>query len=180
MNILFMTIGRMENIEDHTIYCDLLRCFRDHGYSVYTISPREKSTGLETEYKNENGVCMLHIQTGNITKTSNLIEKGISTISIESIFIKGIKKCFKDVKFDLILYSTPPITFCNAIEYVKKRDNAKTYLLLKDIFPQNAVDIGIMQKTGIKGLIYKFFCKKEKKLYSISDCIGCMSQVNVD
>lgn len=180
MNILFMTIGRMENIEDHTIYCDLLRCFRHHGHSVYTISPREKSTGLETEYKNENGVCMLHIQTGNITKTSNLIEKGISTITIESIFIKGIKKYFKDVKFDLILYSTPPITFCNAIEYVKKRDKAKTYLLLKDIFPQNAVDIGIMQKTGIKGLIYKFFRKKEKKLYSISDRIGCMSQANVD
>lgn len=180
MNILFMTIGRMENIEDHTIYCDLLRCFRDHGHSVYTISPREKSTGLETEYKNENGVCMLHIQTGNITKTSNLVEKGISTISIESVFIKGIKKYFKGVKFDLILYSTPPITFCNAIEYVKRRDGAKTYLLLKDIFPQNAVDIGIMQKTGIKGLIYRFFRKKEKKLYSISDRIGCMSQANVD
>ena len=53
-------------------------------------------------------------------------------------------------------------------------------MLLKDIFPQNAVDIGIMQKTGIKGLIYKFFRKKEKKLYSISDRIGCMSQANVD
>ena len=87
---------------------------------------------------------------------------------------------FADIKFDLILYSTPPITFYKAIEYVKKRDGAKTYLLLKDIFPQNAVDLGMMSKTGLKGLIYKYFRKKEKKLYAISDKIGCMSQANVD
>lgn len=180
MNILFITIGRMENIEDHTIYCDLLRCFRDHGHDVYTISPYEKNTGRETDYQYENGVHMLHVRTGNITGTSNLIEKGIATLSIESIFIRNIKKYFNNVKFDLILYSTPPITFCNAIRFVKNRDHARTYLLLKDIFPQNAVDIGMMKKTGIKGLIYKFFRMKEKKLYSISDRIGCMSQANVD
>ena len=180
MNILFITIGRMENIEDHTIYCDLLRCFRDHGHDVYTISPYEKNTGRETDYKHENGVHMLHVRTGNITGTSDLIEKGIATLSIESIFIRNIKKYFNNVKFDLILYSTPPITFCNAIRFVKNRDHARTYLLLKDIFPQNAVDIGMMKKTGIKGVIYKFFRMKEKKLYFISDRIGCMSQANVD
>lgn len=180
MNILFITIGRMENIEDHTIYCDLLRCFRDHGHDVYTISPYEKNTGRETDYKHENGVHMLHVRTGNIKGTSNLIEKGIATLSIESIFIRNIKKYFNNVKFDLILYSTPPITFCNAVRFVKNRDDARTYLLLKDIFPQNAVDIGMMKKTGIRGLLYKFFRTKEKKLYSISDRIGCMSQANVD
>ncbi len=29
MNVLFMTIGKMDDIEEHTIYCDLLRYFRD-------------------------------------------------------------------------------------------------------------------------------------------------------
>ena len=62
------------------------------------------------------------------------------------------------------MYSTPPITFCRAVDYVKKRDNAQTYLLLKDIFPQNAVDIGMMSKQGIKGILYKFFREKEKRL----------------
>ena len=96
------------------------------------------------------------------------------------LFIRGIKKYFADVKFDLVIYSTPPITFCNAIKYVKKRDGAKTYLLLKDIFPQNAVDIGMMTKSGFKGCLYQFFRNKEKKLYATSDRIGCMSQANVD
>lgn len=52
--------------------------------------------------------------------------------------------------------------------------------MLKDIFPQNAVDIGMITKTGIKGLLYKYFRKKEKKLYRISNRIGCMSQASVD
>ena len=92
----------------------------------------------------------------------------------------AIKKYFADVKFDLVLYPTPPVTQVTTVEYVKKRDGAKSYLLLKDIFPQNAVDIGMMKKTGPKSILYKMFRKKEEKLYKISDYIGCMSQANVD
>ena len=180
MNVLFMTIGKMDNIEEHTIYCDLLRYFRDAGHSVYTISPYEKRTGLQTAYEEKNGIHMLHVRTGNVTGMVSLIEKGLAQLSIEPIFIKAIKKYYSNVKFDLVMYSTPPITFCNAIEYVKRRDNAKTYLLLKDIFPQNAVDIGRMSKSGIKGPLYKFFSNKEKKLYGLSDYIGCMSPANVE
>ena len=180
MNVLFMTIGKMDNIEEHTIYCDLLRYFRDAGHSIYTISPYEKRTGLQTAYEEKNGIHMLHVRTGNVTGMVSLIEKGLAQLSIEPIFIKAIKKYYSNVKFDLVMYSTPPITFCNAIEYVKRRDNAKTYLLLKDIFPQNAIDIGMMSKSGIKGILYKFFRNKEKKLYGLSDYIGCMSPANVE
>lgn len=180
MNVLFMTIGKMDNIEEHTIYCDLLRYFRDAGHSVYTISPYEKRTGLQTAHEEKNGIHMLHVRTGNVTGMVSLIEKGLAQLSIEPIFIKAIKKYYSNVKFDLVMYSTPPITFCNAIDYVRRRDNAKTYLLLKDIFPQNAVDIGMMSKSGIKGILYRFFRNKEKKLYRISDYIGCMSPANVE
>ncbi|MBQ2757137.1 MAG: glycosyltransferase WbuB, partial [Clostridia bacterium] len=164
----------MKNIEDHAIYTDLLRCFRDNGHQVYTVSPNEKRTGLKTALSAADGVHMLHVAIGNIT-SCGMIEKGISTLRIETQFLKAIKKYFKDVKFDLVLYSTPPITFAKVIRYVKKRDGAKTYLLLKDIFPQNAVDLGMMAKHGPQGLLYHFFRRKEKKLYAISDRIGCMS-----
>lgn len=179
MNILFLTIGRMQSIETHGIYPDLLRSFRDQGHKIYTVSPYEKRTGLKTELVDENGTQMLHVSIGNITKC-NIIEKGISTLQIESKFRSAIKKYFKGVKFDLVMYSTPPITFAKVIKYIKKRDGARTYLLLKDIFPQNAVDIGMMTKSGVKGILYKFFRNKEKKLYAFSDRIGCMSQANVD
>ena len=63
------------------------------------------------------------------------------------------------------------------IDFVKKRDNAYSYLLLKDIFPQNAVDMKMLKEGGF---IHKQFVKKEKKLYQISDTIGCMSPANVN
>lgn len=65
----------------------------------------------------------------------------------------------KDTTIDLVLYSTPPITLNKSIKYIKNHYHAKTYLLLKDIFPQNAVDLGMFSK---KGLIHKYFRIKEK------------------
>jgi len=94
--------------------------------------------------------------------------------------MRAIKKHFGKVKFDLITYSTPPITFTKVIEWAKRNNpKAVTYLQLKDIFPQNAVDLGMMSKTGAKGVLYRRFRKKEERLYEISDWIGCMSPANV-
>lgn len=179
MNILFLTLIDFNTIDEPGIYQDLLREFANHGHKVFAISPVERRKNQETKLLETDKATILKLKIGNTQKT-NIIEKGISTISIEPLLIAAIKKYFSDVKFDLVIYSTPPITFCNAIEFVKKRDGAKTYLLLKDIFPQNAVDLGMMSKSGIKGLIYRVFRKKEKKLYRMSDYIGCMSQANVD
>lgn len=179
MKVLFLTLLDFDSLDERNIYTDLLREFVKHGHNLFVISPVERRKNQETKLLKTDKATILKLKIGNTQKT-NIIEKGISTISIEPQFIAGIKKYFSDVKFDLVIYSTPPITFCNAIEYVKKRDGAKTYLLLKDIFPQNAVDLGMMSKSGIKGLIYKVFRNKEKKLYRISDYIGCMSQANVD
>ena len=179
MNVLFLTLVGFESIQNRNLYSDLLREFVKNGHKVYVISPIERRANKETYIISEENATILRLRIGNTQKT-NLIEKGISTLLIEPQFKAGIKKYFSDVKFDLVLYSTPPITLVSAIEYVKKRDGAKTYLLLKDIFPQNAVDLCIMGKTGLKGLLYRYFRRKEKKLYSISDRIGCMSQANVD
>lgn len=179
MNVLFLTLLDFNSIDERNIYTDLLREFVKQKHNLFVISPVERRKKQGTKLLKTDKVEILKLRIGNTQKT-NIIEKGISTISIENQFIYGIKTFFSDVKFDIIIYSTPPITFCNAIKFVKKRDNAKTYLLLKDIFPQNAVDIGIISKSGLKGIFYRIFRNKEKKLYSISDTIGCMSQANVD
>lgn len=179
MNVLFLTLLSFDSLQERNIYTDLLREFVKNGHEVYVISPSEKRENKPTHVVKEDHATILRLQIGNTQKT-NIIEKGISTLLIEPQFKAGIKKYFSDVKFNLVLYSTPPITLVSAVEYAKKRDGAKTYLLLKDIFPQNAVDIGIMSQTGVKGLLYKHFRRQEKKLYRISDRIGCMSQANVD
>jgi glycosyltransferase involved in cell wall biosynthesis len=179
MNVLFLSLMGYSSIKNRDIYTDLLREFIRQGHEVYVVSPAEKRQGIETGLIKEENSTILRVKTGNIQKT-NIIEKGISTVMLEPQFVAAIKKYFSDIKFDLVLYSTPPITIAKAVEYVKKRDNATTYLMLKDIFPQNAVDIGMMTTSGLKGLLYKSFRAKEKKLYALSDYIGCMSQANVD
>jgi glycosyltransferase involved in cell wall biosynthesis len=176
MKILFLTLARIETIELQGIYPDLLRKFRDSGHEVTVVSPTERKYGDKTKYTKKSGVSFLNVWTTNIQKT-NLLEKGITTLFLGFYFFKAIKKYLNYKDVDLILYSTPPITFTNLIKRLKKASNAKTYLLLKDIFPQNAVDLNLLK---YEGLLYKYFRKQEKTLYSISDYIGCMSPANLN
>jgi len=176
MNIIFLTICRINDINEKDINNDLLRLFRKQGHSVYVVTPHERRFKKPTEVKEQDGIHILGVKTLNIQKT-NVIEKGIGTVLVESQFQHAIKKFWGKVSFDLILYVTPPITFPNVIRYLKHSNpEAKTYLLLKDIFPQNAVDLGLLR---VNGLLYRYFRKKEKTLYQLSDYIGCMSPANV-
>ena len=178
MNVLFLSIC-IFTITDRGIYADLLREFIKNGHIIYILSAVEQIEKQEERVIQDNSFQIVKVKTGRIQKT-NIIEKGINTILIEPRFKKAIKKYFKNIKFDLVLYPTPPITFTNVVKYVKKRDGAKSYLMLKDIFPQNAVDIGMLSKNGLKGVIYRYFRHKEKKLYAVSDRIGCMSPANIE
>ncbi len=179
MNILFVSISSMPDMQSHSISLDLLHRLRDKGHRVCVVCAVERRENSETTYSEEAGFSVLRVRTGN-NKKANLIEKGINTVLLPHIYKKAIKKYFSNVKFDLVLYPTPPITHCDTVKFIKKRDSAQSYLLLKDIFPQNAVDIRMMSKGGVKGVLYRHFRRKEKKLYALSDRIGCMSQANVD
>ena len=124
-------------------------------------------------------MTVLRIRTGDITGVTNAIKKGLATMTVDFYFKRAIKKYFKNEHIDLILYPTPPITLANTIAWAKKYFNAKTYLMLKDIFPQNAVDMGMISTRGIMGVIHSYFRNKERFFYRISDTIGCMSPANV-
>ena len=177
MNIIFLTLSRVDNITNRDIYTDLMRKFHNEGHQVYIVSPSERRMGLKTSLMEYEGVHILNVWTLNIQKT-NILEKGIGTLVLEHQYRHAIRKYLKGVKFDLILYSTPPITFTNVVTCLKQKNpEAVSYLLLKDIFPQNAIDIGLFSK---KSFIYHYFRHKEKALYKASDYIGCMSPANVE
>ena len=169
----------MVNMDEHDIYSDLMRKFRNEGHNVYIVSPRERRLGAKTSLYDVGGVHFLGVKTLNLQKTS-VVEKGVGQVLVKSQFTNAIKKHLGGINFDLILYSTPPITLMGVVKYLKKKNpKAVSYLMLKDIFPQNAVDIGMMSKSGIKGFLYRYFRKQEIQLYKVSDYIGCMSPANV-
>ncbi len=176
MNILFLSLSRFDDVNVRGIYSDLMREFINRGNDVYIASPTERRFGKPTHLIDYKHCYILKIRTLNIQKT-NIVEKGIGTLLLERQFEKAINKYWGDVKFDLVLYATPPITFNKVIEGVKKRCNCSSYLMLKDIFPQNAVDLGMMKEGGF---LHKMFRKKEERLYEISDRIGCMSPANIE
>ena len=144
MNVIFLTMVQMPSLSSRGIYQDLLRHFVAQGHKVYVVFPRERRQGTPTEVFEQDGAHFLGVRTMNLTKT-NVAEKGIGQVRVEGQFKSAIRKFWANEQFNLILYSTPPITLMGTVKYLKGcNPQAKSYLLLKDIFPQNAVDIGMM------------------------------------
>ena len=176
MNILFLSVTGLYELSKRGIYTDLMRQFVRNGHKVHIVSPFERRTGRKTEVFESNGAQILGVRTLNIQKT-NVIEKGIGTLLLEYQYMHAINRFWGYIRFDLVLYVTPPITLNRVIRHIKQRDKARTYLLLKDIFPQNAVDLGMFSR---RSLFFRLFRYKERKLYRLSDHIGCMSPANVE
>jgi glycosyltransferase involved in cell wall biosynthesis len=105
-----------------------------------------------------------------------MFKKGIALATLSHYFKLGYEKYLTKEKFDWIVMPTPPITLSGFVKYVKKRAEAKFYLILRDIHPQSIWSIGLLHNK----LEYKFLDKKARTGYQIADLIGCMSKGNID
>lgn len=178
MNVIAISLSTSLGELDHqSIYADLLKEFVKNGHSVSVVVPSERRLGKGTYREKKYGIDVLHVSIGNVTKCG-LVEKGISYLTVGHCFKQEIEKNFDKHSFDLILFTTPPTTFYGVIAWLKKESGAKSYLLLKDIFPQNSIDLGMLRTSGVKGLIYRYFKHTEQQTYKVADYIGTMSPAN--
>ena len=175
MNILFLMISFPDINKDSNLYSDLIEEFRDNGHQVYVATLLEKKYNQNTSLEKVKELNILRVRAGNWFNTNSLLVKGITTLTIAIYFKKDIRKYFNKIKFDLVIYPTPPITFAPVVKYLKQRDKCASYLILRDIFPQNVRDLGLLNNP----LLYNYFRLKEKQLYNISDYIGCLSEGNI-
>lgn len=176
MKILYITNTFPVNPKDSTIYTDLSEALQQNGHELTVVASGEKSKLTNSTVKNERAMKVIRIRIGDLYNVS-LIKKGITTLFIKNKLIKGMKKYLPKQKFDLILFESPPVSMHGVITWAKKYYNAPSLLMLKDIFPQNAVDLEIIKKSS---LIHKYYMEEENKLYEVADFIGCMSQKNMD
>ncbi len=157
-----------------TIYLDLVNALADAGHDVMIAagtSEGQDDTALDVRGR---------IRTAYVTIPDQFhadkIRKGLIQLTIGRKILRTVKKFFWQEKVDIIIYPTPPITLAGILAPLKKHYGAVNYLMLKDIFPQNAVDLKMM---GDGGLLHRYFRDMERKLYRDSDVIGCMSDGNL-
>lgn len=174
MRVLYIATSFPEPVNGATIYTDLAEALHEAGHEVTVAVSEQVRNKQTTEMKKERGFDVLRIITGNYYDVG-LVEKGITTLKIPVLMKRGITKYLGERNFDFILFEAPPVTNADLIAWAKKKFNCPAYLMLKDIFPQNAVDLGIIKR---KSLFYHFFKSKEKKLLKTADVIGCMSHAN--
>ena len=156
MRVLFLALTFPKIGQSSNLYTDLMEEFRDQGHDVFVIAPTVDSRiGLQ----NEKGLNIIRVKTLPLLNV-NPIRKGIANVLLSFQYKKAIKKHFQESEIDLIVMPTPPISLIDVASWLKKKYNSKLYLILRDIFPQNAVDLKMMTKGGF---IYNFFRKKEKK-----------------
>lgn len=175
IKILFITSDYSKPNKGENIYTDLAKAL-NNKHDIKVVATEEKKNTNKTYLNKENGIDVLRVKIGNLYEVG-LIEKGFTILTIGYHLKKGIKKFFSKEKFDLILFQSPPLTMASAVKWAMKKYCAPSYLMMKDIFPQNGVDIGLYKKNS---LIYKYFRLREKKLYKTASKIGCMSMGNID
>lgn len=176
MNILYITSVFPRPEDGDTIYtdlaCELSR--RDHKMTIVVADG--KNAPVKTQFGKERGLEILRVRTGHLYNVG-LIKKGIATLMLSHHLKRAVVRFLKSRTFDLILYETPPLSVYKTVRYAKNKFCAPAFLMLKDIFPQNGVDLGLYKNNS---LIYRYFRKQEKTLYRISDKIGCMSKANME
>ncbi len=175
MNILFIFPAFPEKVETTSLVKDLTSEFAKH-HNVYVATPREKKHGLDTELQVYDNTQILRVKTGNLFDTVNRFNKLITTFTMPREILSSIKEYWHDVKFDLIVTQTPYTSNTLLINGLTSYYHCPALLILFDLFPQNAKDIGLINNK----IIFNFFKYKEKNMLLSFDYIGCMSRGNME
>ncbi|MCE2612447.1 glycosyltransferase family 4 protein [Flavobacteriaceae bacterium D16] len=156
------------------LYSELVVEIHNNGHHIDVVAPAldHNKTGIQKEA----GINVLRVPTLRLFNVGFLV-KGLANLLLPYQYKKALKKSGLDLNYDLIITPTPPITLGVLSKWFKKKYNSKVYVILRDIFPQNAIDLGIMSKSNP---IYHYFRRQEKALYKTADYLGCMSQGNID
>ncbi|WP_222983944.1 glycosyltransferase family 4 protein [Flagellimonas meishanensis] len=172
--VVFVALGFPNPEMRRFLYSNLMLEFSKRGHEVFVIAADDE--GKQSKITVERGLKILRVPSLKLYGTGNLL-KGLSNLLLPYLYKRALKKHKIPLDFDVIIMPTPPITLIDVAFWLKKKSKGKLYLILRDIFPQNAVDLKMMKPNG---LIHSFFRKKEIKLYKTCDGIGCMSPANVE
>jgi O26-antigen biosynthesis N-acetyl-L-fucosamine transferase len=153
---------------------DLGKELQRQSHAVTILAPSE-SIAQDLEVTYEDGLQVVRVKAGKIKGASRAIRALRETRLSTTLWRKG-KSFFKDQPHDLIIYYSPTIFFGPLVHKLKALWRCPSYLILRDIFPQWAVDLGVLKK----GLIWSYFRFRELQQYAAADVIGVQSPANLN
>ncbi len=153
---------------------DLAREFSYAGHDVTVITGTH---GLEEVYAVEQHAEYRVIRFPAFrTKGVGYFKRTINEILTPLKMLRGIKKSpIVNTKWDGVVWYSPTIFLGPIAQYLKKASRCRGYLIVRDIFPDWAVDMGLISK----GLPYRVLKLFENYQYSVADVIGVQAKGNL-
>ncbi len=155
----------------HELACEFLR----QGHDVTVITPSPKLIE-KIKISTLDGITVCRFRSGEI-KNVGKIKRAINESLLSYKAWNRFKDYFHNNPQDLIIYYSPSIFWGGLVLRLKKIWNIPSYLILRDIFPQWAIDQGLIRKRSVIEKYFKYF---EKLNYAAADSIGLMSLKNLE
>jgi O26-antigen biosynthesis N-acetyl-L-fucosamine transferase len=152
---------------------DLAMEFHHRDHDVTVVTPSDKIlTDVESNF--EDGIRVIRVRTGQI-KGASKIRRAVEEIRLSGLVWGRARQLLLRNPADLIVFYSPTIFWGGLVQRLKSAWHCPAYLILRDIFPAWAVDAGLLKK----GLIYRYFRKKEIEQYEVADRIAVQSPANL-
>ncbi|NMG55450.1 glycosyltransferase family 4 protein [Aromatoleum aromaticum] len=153
---------------------DLSREFVRQGHALTVMLP---SADLDRPWMIEDldGVEVLRLRAPK-TKDIGYVRRTIGEFVMPFSMLKNLRKSpLAQERWDGVVWYAPTIFLGPIAGALKKASGCKGYLIIRDIFPEWAVDMGLMGR----GLPYRFFKAVERYQYSVADVIGVQTPGNL-
>ena len=154
---------------------DLSIEFVRQGHEVVVITP--SSVIINSYLLSEMDKVQVLILKAPKIKDIGYFRRAIGEYFMPFIMIRHLKRnSLIDNNLDGIITYAPSIFLGPLANMLKKKNKCKNFLILRDIFPQWAVDVGLLSNYGLP---YYFLKRVERYLYSTADIIGVQTPANL-
>jgi len=122
-----------------------------------------------------NGVQVLRLKAPR-TKDIGYVRRTIGEFLLPFMMLRNLRKSpLANVRWDGVVWYSPTIFLGPLANALKKASACRSYLIIRDVFPEWAVDMGLLSR----GLAYRFFKVIERYQYSVADVIGVQTMANL-
>jgi glycosyltransferase involved in cell wall biosynthesis len=153
---------------------DLSREFVRQGYELTVLLP---SSEISEPFSIENmdGIEVIRLRAPR-TKDINYVRRTINEFLMPFAMRRNLRSSpLAHRHWDGVVWYSPSIFLGPLVNSIKKLNHCRSYLIVRDIFPEWAVDLGLMGR----GLPYLFFRKVARYQYSVADVIGVQTPGNM-